>query len=256
MARRTSKKRPRNPAEKSDYKTSGAWYVTGDRGQQIYIVNPGDWHWNVVGGYRPHHRGGGLWLFQFGAYGATWVAVWNASLEDALEEAGGWLADHAPGHLTTEEELWKDKGLIEDAMEDVGVSGPFNELDEEDQYKVHESMTTDMTYTESGYLNSWEWYVNELDPGDPDYKKILVESAREDPEVIEEDEGTMELYQKALAATRSSKRRTNMSGQDYAKKSRRGKRSNPKRARSRKKAVSGRKRNPKTAAAKRRAMRG
>lgn len=70
-----------------------------------------------------------LWNFKFGAYAETNVYVWGMSLTDALEEAASWLAENEPGH--------------------------FFDLEEgEDEY--------DLTYTESGYLISDEWGVDEV----------------------------------------------------------------------------------------------
>ena len=87
-----------------------------------------------------HHRGR---HFQFGAYGTKHVFVWagpaHRGIEDALEEAASWLADNAPGMFT-----------------DVGS--------EEDE--------VDMTYTESGWLASWEWHVHELHAGDDLYAQV------------------------------------------------------------------------------------
>lgn len=167
--------------------------------RKITIVNPSDWYWNVEGGYRPHHRGGGLWVYQFGAYGTTWLAVWGANIEDALEDAAQWLADHAPGLITTEKEFWEDKSLLQDAMNELGFSGAFEDLEDEDKWSIQDKMTVDMTYTESGYIASYEWYVNEIDSGDPIYKKILVQSVREDPDL---DDCEIDAYNKALALTR------------------------------------------------------
>lgn len=174
-------------------------YETKD-GRKIVIINPGEWVWNVEGGYRPHHRGGGIWIYQFGAYGTTWLAVWGANIEDTLEEAAQWLLEHARGQITTQEQLWEDKSDIEDAMGELGLSGAFEDLEDEDKWAVQDRMTVDMTYTESGYIASWEWYVNEICPGDALYKPILVESVREDPDL---DEYQIEAYNKALKMMRT-----------------------------------------------------
>ncbi len=97
-------------------------------------------------------RGGGvLYYFTFGAVGATHLLVWSAyneGLEGALEEAAEWLAEEAPGHITSDEEI---RELIEEAEAEG--------LDEEAAY---EQATADLTYTESGYLTSYEWSVTEF----------------------------------------------------------------------------------------------
>jgi hypothetical protein len=107
----------------------------------------------------------GLWHFTFGAYGSTHVFVWagpaHRALDDALEEAASWLADNAPGHLSTDEEMQE---LYDEAREELG--------DDADEDEIREQAEADMTYTESGYLTSYEWFVNELDSGDPLYAEV------------------------------------------------------------------------------------
>lgn len=82
-----------------------------------------------------------LFWFQFGP--GTNVFVWKGpgirGLDGALEEAASWLVDNAPGH--------------------------FHEVESEED-------EVDMTYTESGYLASWEWYVNELHPGNELFNEV------------------------------------------------------------------------------------
>ena len=97
-----------------------------------------------------------IFAFAFGAYGWTRLIVWEASdhIDDALEKAGEWLAEHAPGILTSEEEIGK---LIEEAKEEDPS------LDDEDAFST---ATQDMTYTESGWIPSWEWTVSEFTDGD------------------------------------------------------------------------------------------
>lgn len=97
-----------------------------------------------------------VFAFAFGAYGWTRLIVWEASdhLDDALEVAGEWLAEHAPGILTSEEEVGK---LIEEAKEEDPS------LDDEDAFST---ATQDLTYTESGWIPSWEWTVSEFTDGE------------------------------------------------------------------------------------------
>ena len=80
-----------------------------------------------------------LYLFTFGAYGSTKVYTYGSSLDDALEEVATWLEEHAPGHLTA-----LDDPLIE-------------ELTDKETGEV-----SDMTYTEAGYLTSFEWWVDDV----------------------------------------------------------------------------------------------
>ncbi len=57
--------------------------------------------------------------FHFGAYGDTHVSVWADHLEDALELAAEWVAEHAPGHIMAEgDECLED--LRREACEDAG----------------------------------------------------------------------------------------------------------------------------------------
>jgi hypothetical protein len=98
-----------------------------------------------------------LYLFQFGAYGTTFVYVWgNDGFDDALEEAAGWLADNAPGHFVTFEE--RD---YQEAADDLGYPADWAE-DSDMSGRVAERAEVDHTYTESGYLASWEWSANEV----------------------------------------------------------------------------------------------
>lgn len=91
------------------------------------IVNPSDWTWTSHA-YR----------FQFGAYGDTRLLVFANGLDSGLETAAEWLAENAPGHLSQLDDF------------------PAEALDSDGQ-------PVDHTYTESGYLASWEWTVDEVD---------------------------------------------------------------------------------------------
>ena len=109
--------------------------------------------YHVAPTYWPDERKGG-WSFQFGAYGSTRIIVLNepgiSSLEDALESAAEVLAEVAPGTFHDD--------AIEDAYNEAIAEG----MSEEDAQAESE---TDMTYTEYGYIPSWEWHVNELHSG-------------------------------------------------------------------------------------------
>jgi hypothetical protein len=111
-----------------------------------------------------------IFAFAFGAYGWTRLIVWEASdhIEDALEKAGEWLAEHAPGILTSEEEIGK---LIDEVKEEKP------ELDDEDAFQ---EATQDMTYTESGWIPSWEWTVSEFNSGD--LYDVTLEASKEEYE--------------------------------------------------------------------------
>jgi len=94
-----------------------------------------------------------LFALQFGAYGWTKLLVWASSAEDSLEEAAGWLKEFAPGIFTDEDSL-------REMEEDYREENP--DADDDD---VMDAMYPDHTYTESGYIPSWEWTLDEIDPG-------------------------------------------------------------------------------------------
>ena len=92
-----------------------------------------------------------LYRFSFGAYGSMYCLVYGRDCESALETAADWLSEHCPGVFTdpsTEEVARKE--LAEDLQVDPST------LTEDE---VFEYATMDLTYTESGYLASWEWFV-------------------------------------------------------------------------------------------------
>jgi hypothetical protein len=148
-------------------KKSGSPWVELDpsRGtaDPVFIVN-----WSDVEGDR-----NGIELFQFGQIGTTFLAVLNQSLEDGLETAAGWLAEHAPGMFVDDEYM---KERYEDALKELVEAGEDPE-DDETISKAQEDAETDLTYTESGYLTSWEWYVNTIDE-DSDLGQRIVNKAK------------------------------------------------------------------------------
>lgn len=106
---------------------------------KIEIVNPGDKSWTK-------HR----YILWFGVCGPTTLLVWANSLDDALEECGDWLHDHAPGHFCDEQ--------VNEEYQAALAEG----LSEEDAY---ERATEDTTTLDSGhYLPSWEWGILAEDP--------------------------------------------------------------------------------------------
>lgn len=122
-------------------------------GYAIPLVNPLEVGF-FDGTYRSYHREGGLYVLWFGAYADTRLAVWQGSLDDALEEAAAWLAEFAPGHIVSDEEIAE---LVREAQEEDP------ELDEGEAY---EQATADLTYTESGYITSYEWGIS-YEPSQP-----------------------------------------------------------------------------------------
>jgi len=101
---------------------------------------------------------GALFTFQFGAYGDTEVCVYQrpGHIDDALETAAEWLKEHQPGHFVEPE--------YRDACAELGheyAEFAAGDLEPEHVDKICQLAETDLTYTESGYLASWEWHVSE-----------------------------------------------------------------------------------------------
>jgi hypothetical protein len=111
-----------------------------------------------------------LYAFHFGAYGDSRLLVWARSVEAALEEAGSFLADHWPGHIVSEPTHTE---LCKEACEDAGLTWPPPEGfdvwgDADSRYRnAIESAESDLTYTESGWLTSYEWTVDDVEEGSP-----------------------------------------------------------------------------------------
>jgi len=129
-----------------------------------------------------------LWAFQFGSVGATRLLVWAASLEDALEESADWLESDAPGHLIghNSDDL---RVLLEEAAEEMGYFGDLAEVNEDDWEAIEESATADLTYTEAGYLVSYEWWVDEVTTGTACYQRAMRESLLQEPDQVEHESG-------------------------------------------------------------------
>lgn len=121
----------------------------------LHIVNPGDAEKTSPWYYRSHPHRFVLW---FGQCSPTFVMVWARSLEDALETAAAYLADHAPGHFVSEEDMAE---RLRDACAERGFAP--DDIDWSDLRGVHakavEQAEGDTTYTESGRLESDEWGI-------------------------------------------------------------------------------------------------
>ncbi len=91
--------------------------------------------------------------------------IWANGLEAAIEIAGEWLAEHAPGHIMPEgsEEL---ESLRREACNEAGLEYPLPDGEEyaEEHWAAFQDAETDLTYTESGYLTSYEWGIDLEDP--------------------------------------------------------------------------------------------
>ena len=103
------------------------------------------------------------YLFSFGAYGDTHVAVIGGSLDDGLESCLDWLDDNAPGLLST-----VTAEDYAEAARELGIEWPREDFDDESK-KVTQAAECDMTmagHTTLAHGNcipSWEWHVRELE---------------------------------------------------------------------------------------------
>ena len=129
---------------------------------ELTLVNPEERDWK-------RHN----YILWFGACGATYLRVWEDSLEDALETAAAWLAEHAPGHIMahgSEEHV----ELIKEQCEEHGVEFDPSKccgVIEEPWDSILQDAEADLTYTESGFLTSHEWGIVMEDPS----RKELIE---------------------------------------------------------------------------------
>lgn len=105
------------------------------------------------------------------------LGVYAYHLDDALEIAADWLAQNAPGLIVTHDsaecaELWQE------AKRALGV---HSDLDAEDwdEYARNNAEIVDHTYTEAGYIPSWEWRVDECEDPIPHRLTIGVFPSRE-----------------------------------------------------------------------------
>ena len=104
----------------------------------------------------PDETTNATYTFHFGAYGDVCVVVFGrpGSVESALETAAECLLEHAPGlfsepdHASAAAEL----GVVWDGQSDCPDA-------------VRELAEADHTYTESGWLLSYEWSVDEAEDG-------------------------------------------------------------------------------------------
>lgn len=153
------------------------------RRNPIHIVN-----WTDRSSHRDAGSGGygcpghhNRFLFSFGAYGTTHVMVFETSLERALELAADWLADNAPGHIMLHGN-GNDKydpeldALMAEACKKAGLQWPIPDtIDMSDcdamqpYWDAEQKAYADLTYTERGYLTSYEWSMIE----NPDHATVL-----------------------------------------------------------------------------------
>ena len=118
-----------------------------------------------------HDEDAPLFRFTFGAYGSVQVYAFGR-LEAALEDAAVYLAEHAPGMF--------EKPDYVDAQCEAGHAFAGCERDHgdcPDCERVQERAEMDLTYTESGYLASWEWTCAEVDPRSREARLVTIRIA-------------------------------------------------------------------------------
>jgi len=114
----------------------------------INVVNASDKQWS-------RHS----YLLWFGLISPIYLLIYDNSLDSAIETAGSWLAEHAPGHLM-EMHGEEHEGLLQEACQDAGLEYPPKDYSDMDPYwKAFQDAEADLTYTESGYLTSYEWGI-------------------------------------------------------------------------------------------------
>jgi len=137
------------------HKPSGMVVMVDDDGRDVFLVNPLE----VPRGksYVQYGRrlGEAPYILWFGAHAPTRLFIWARSLEAALEEAAGTLADHFPGLIMQHDDP-QLKELYDEAREELVEDGD----EDPDEGEVMEKATADLTYTESGYIPSYEWGID------------------------------------------------------------------------------------------------
>jgi len=124
-------------------------------------------------------HGDGALVFYFGAYGGLRVLVYRSSgyqgVEDCLEAAAATMKDAGK------------TGLFTDAS---AVAGLVSEAEEEgyEGDDAYEQATADLTYTEAGYLTSYEWSVSDIHPGDAVYGAGVAKALETRPYLADNDE--------------------------------------------------------------------
>jgi len=121
---------------------------------RLHIVNPGNRErWS-----RWRYRGTQRYVLWFDQYAPVFIMVWERSLEAALETAAAYLAEHAPGHLISDETMAE---RLRDACAERGFTP--DDIDWSDLRGDHaeavEAAEADTTYTESGRLQSEDWGI-------------------------------------------------------------------------------------------------
>jgi hypothetical protein len=89
-----------------------------------------------------------LW---FGACAPTHLMVWGNGLDDALDEAVDWIAEHAPGLLADE--------AVQDEYKRLVAEGKS-----EEEAQTEATVDTTPAGNACHYLHSWEWGITFENP--------------------------------------------------------------------------------------------
>ncbi len=140
------------------------------------------WDWLEENGYAPGkriveaysptsgYRSGverGLYVMWFDEHAPRFVCVFAQSFEDALEEAAGALRDFGwPGYFISDEDMQE---RYEEALAELREENDAENEDEEDlEQRAREAAEEDLTYTESGWIQSHDWGGDGPGTTDPD----------------------------------------------------------------------------------------
>lgn len=94
------------------------------------------------------------------SFDGTVLMVWANSLNQALDEAVDWIADHAPGILADE--------AVQEAYLEALASGMT-----EEEAQSEAEMDTTCAGNNGHYLNSWEWGIVAEDPSRTQVLELL-----------------------------------------------------------------------------------
>ncbi len=116
-------------------------------GQRVILVNPSDRDWTK-------HR----FVLQIGEVSPTNLMIWANGLESAMEEAGSWIEDHAPG-------LFCDDQVVEEYKEAYAEAITEGKDEEEANDHALEAAEADTyQFDRCHYLNSDHWNIGLEDP--------------------------------------------------------------------------------------------
>lgn len=152
-------------------------------GFPIWILKASDWEgdrvndWNWAGSqkglfelafaepsYKPNNASA-FWFRTTSHDDPLWTFVWRSRWEgeeDALEEAVEAAVEWKAIEVTTQKEL---EALTAEAATELKEQDPtFDPEDEDDQNRAFDRATSELTYTESGYITSDEYGFSSWDP--------------------------------------------------------------------------------------------